>query len=70
MIAYLLEKFENAEEAFRLSEKIFKNERKSKREMSKDLKLVNQTLKTLMGKEKKGEEGLHDDEKHMVVNDM
>jgi hypothetical protein len=31
MIAFLLEKFNNAEEAFRLSEKIFLNERESRR---------------------------------------
>jgi hypothetical protein len=41
MITYLLEKFENAEEAFRLSEKIFINERQSRREMSNDLRRVN-----------------------------
>ena len=70
MITYLLEKFENAEEAFILSEKIFINERQSRREMSNDLRRVNQTVKTIMEKEKKGESGLQDDKQHLVVNEM
>ena len=38
--------------------------------MSNDLRRVNQTVKTIMEKEKKGESGLQDDKQHLVVNEM